>query len=91
MDHPGVPLASYSALDADVLLTCSKCCKWRVLGLEAVITRLIERGIGDENTGIREVARFIAEPCSCGKVSWLTTPAFHHPNMPGMSMKPAKG
>lgn len=72
-------------------MTCTKCMKWRILKREAVINRLIERGLGDENTGIREVARFISDPCSCGKVSWETTPAFNHPNMPGMSMKGVEG
>jgi hypothetical protein len=75
-DDPGVPLHHYRQHNADVELTCCGCMDRRTLKLEAVIARLKERGLGDENTGIREVARFVTEPCACGAVNYESRPDF---------------
>lgn len=74
---PGVPLADYRQHRAGVRLTCLDCMKHRDLPLDAVIARLEARGVGGEQTGIREVARFARSPCQrCGGMRFETTPAF---------------
>ena len=74
---PGVPLAKYRAIRAEVLLTCMDCNLTQVLDREAVIERLKLRGPGDERTGIRAVAGFVHRPCPrCGGARYETKPAF---------------
>ena len=80
---PGVPLGKYIG-EADVLLLCNGCTYVRTLPLERVIARLRQRGVGDEHTGIRAVARRMTGPCpQCGAWKWETRPAF--PSIPGQS------
>jgi hypothetical protein len=74
---PGVPLADYRKLGASVDLTCARCIHRRVLGLEAVITRLSVRGLSGDHTGIRDVARFVRDPCPrCGGREFESRPYF---------------
>jgi len=79
---PGVPLAHYRQHDgAGVSLTCLDCLRHRAFPLEAVIARLKARGLGDERTGIRAVAGFVAAPCpTCGGSRFETRP--HFPTKP---------
>lgn len=77
-EDDGVQLSHFRQHSADVDVTCLGCVLHRVLPLEAVIERLVVRGYGDENTGIRAVARFISEPCTrCGGTRFETKPHFH--------------
>jgi hypothetical protein len=79
---PGVPLSHYRQHEAGVLLICESCVYVRSLPLEAVISRLVERGVGDENTGTRAVAKLTRGPCpECGARNWTTRPDF--PSRPG--------
>jgi hypothetical protein len=72
----GVELAHYRQHGFGVRLTCLGCMQHRDFALEAVIERLVARGVGDEHTGIRAVARFVRTPCArCGGVRFETTPA----------------
>jgi hypothetical protein len=49
----------------------------REFELEAVIGRLIARGLGDAGTGIKAVASYVTDPCPrCGGRRFETTPAF---------------
>ncbi len=42
-----------------------------------VVAGLKARGLGDEATGIRAIARLLTRPCSrCRRVYWETRPAF---------------
>lgn len=76
-EDDGVPLSHYRQHKAGVLLICGPCAKSRTLDLEAVILRLIERGHGNAETGIRAVARFVEGPCPhCGARKWETRPDF---------------
>ncbi|MDP1872548.1 hypothetical protein [Phenylobacterium sp.] len=73
----GVPLAHYRQHEGcGVEITCNVCVKRRVVGLEAVIARLVATGRGGPQTGVRAIARLIREPCGCGARSWDTRPAF---------------
>lgn len=76
MAGAGVPLLHYRQHNAGVLLICNGCQRARVLPLEAVIRRLKERGLGGPTTGVRAVAVFVQEPCSCGAMKWETRPYF---------------
>ena len=76
MAGAGVPLFHYRQHKGGVLLICQGCCKSRVLPLEAVIRRLKQRGLGGPSTGIRAVAGFVTDPCSCGAMKWETRPYF---------------
>ncbi len=77
IDAPGVPRAHYRQHGAGVRLTCLGCYKHRDLPLEPVIARLMARGVGGERTGIREVARYVSEPCErCHGWRFETAPAF---------------
>ena len=60
---PGVPLAHYRQHNDGVTLTCLDCTQHRTFGLEAVIGRLVARGLGGEQTGVKAVAGFVREPC----------------------------
>ncbi len=74
---PGVPLAHYRQHNARVRLCCLDCQHHRELPVEAVIERLKVRGLGDENTGIRAVAGFVAVPCPrCAGLRFQTMPSF---------------
>lgn len=76
-DSPGVPLAHYRQHGVGVLLTCLDCMSRRTLPLEPLILRLKERQVGDENTGIKAVASFVAKPCpDCGGSRFESSPAF---------------
>lgn len=77
-----IPLGEYRELGAGVELHCQACGRMKKLDLEKVIAGLVARGLGDENTGIRELARTFKRPCErCGALAWETRPAF--PSMPG--------
>ncbi|MFI4973248.1 MAG: hypothetical protein ACHP84_01770 [Caulobacterales bacterium] len=77
MPDPGVPLSHYRQHGAGVRLTCRDCMQHLDLPLEAVIARLEARGVGGGQTGVREVARYVAGPCGrCGGNRWETAPAF---------------
>lgn len=79
---PGVPLSHYRQHKAGVLLICDACNDLQHLPLEAVIARLVDRGVGNEDTGIRAVAKLTRGSCKkCGARSWTTVPDF--PNRPG--------
>lgn len=78
---PGVPLHRYRGVSSRIELWCASCCTTRVFELEGVIARLKARGVGDENTGVREVARYVTEPCQCGGTRFETRPHFsYRPN-----------
>lgn len=74
-----VPLAHYLQNDRcrGVRLTCLGCMNHRDIPLDVVIARLQARGIGGGETGIRQVAQFVREPCpKCGGRRFETAPAF---------------
>ncbi|CAN7311933.1 hypothetical protein LJR164_001660 [Phenylobacterium sp. LjRoot164] len=49
----------------------------RDVPLEVVIARLEARGVGGAQTGIKDVAKFVREPCDqCGRTTFDTSPAF---------------
>lgn len=78
-NDPGVPLSHY--LDdhsgVGVRFTCQGCQASHDVPVAAVIERLKARGLGDEQTGIREVAKVAERPCArCGAMRWETRPAF---------------
>ena len=84
-DSPGVPLAHYRQHGADVLLTCIDCIDHRVLPLEALIDRLRARGLGDETTGVKAVAAFVAAPRRrCGGHRFESRPSFAEIAMGGV-------
>jgi len=75
--EPGVPLAHYRDHGAGVWLTCPDCVNHRELPLEAVIRRLIARGVGSAATGIKEVAGYVNRPCPrCGGRRFDSSSAF---------------
>ena len=75
--EPGVPLAHYRDHGAGVWLTCLDCMNHRKFGLEAVIGRLVARGVGGGATGIKALASYVTEPCPrCGGRRFDTSPAF---------------
>lgn len=81
-DEPGIPLKGYREIGANVLLICNGCQLRRCFDREEVIARLEARKVGGENTGIREVARFVNEPCPrCKGQDFESRPDF--PKMPG--------
>jgi hypothetical protein len=66
-EEPGIPLAHYRQHGAGVWLTCLDCMNHREFELEAVIRRLVARGVGSAATGIKAVAAYVTEPCPrCG-------------------------
>lgn len=74
-----VPLSHYLHLDRckGVRLTCLGCMAHRDLPVAAVAAKLEARGVGGLSTGIREVAKFVREPCpKCGGRRFETAPAF---------------
>ena len=76
-ENPGVPLATYRDVGANVLLTCLDCLLHRSLDRERVIARLVARGMGGAETGIRAVASFVEEPCPrCGGRRFESRPDF---------------
>lgn len=81
-DDSSVPLAHYlqSHPGTGVRFTCDSCQGSRDVPLISVVERLKARGLGDEQTGIREVARFAEKPCAqCGAMKWETRPAWTLP------------
>ena len=75
--NPGVPLGAYRVHQAGVLLTCLDCQFRRTFDLEAIISRLVARGVGDEHTGIKEVAHHIRAACPrCGGKQFDSSPDF---------------
>lgn len=77
VDDPGVALDDYRQHGAGVGLTCLDCMLLRILPLEAVITRLPQRGVGDGGTGVRAVARYVRGACPrCGGKRFESRPAF---------------
>ena len=74
---PGVPLAHYREHGAGVWLTCLDCMNARKFELEAVIRRLVSRGVGSAATGVKAVASYVTVPCPrCGGRRFDTSPAF---------------
>lgn len=74
-----VPLAHYRQFERcrGVRLTCLGCMGARDVPLEVVIARLEARGVGGAQTGIKDVAKFVREPCDqCGRTTFDTSPAF---------------
>lgn len=80
-DEPSVPLAHYlQHPGCGVRFSCESCQASHDVPVAAVVDRLKARGLGDESTGIREVARFAERPCAhCGAMKWSTRPAFAMP------------
>lgn len=78
---PGVPLASYLANDsaADILFICSSCTATTARPIPAVIDWLKSRGLGDERTGVRAIAKLVTWRCKCGARSFETRPGFQLP------------
>ena len=82
MDDPGVPLSHYLRDHSGVRVrfTCEACQASYDVPVEAVVERLQVRGLGGEQTGIREVARHAERPCrACEAMKWETRPAFSLP------------
>lgn len=76
-DDPGVSLFHYRQHQARVGLICRDCHLHRSLDLEAVIARLIARGVGDAETGVRAIAKFVNARCPrCGGKRFETRPEF---------------
>ena len=74
-ESPGVPLAHYREHGAGVRLTCLDCMNRRDVALEPAIRRLKARGVGNETTGIKAVARFVAGGCpACGGSRFESAP-----------------
>lgn len=78
MDEPGVPLAHYlrDHHGVTVRFHCEACGRSFDTPLSDVVERLKARGLGDEQTGIREVSRHADKPCRCGAMKWTTRPGF---------------
>ncbi|HJR83463.1 MAG TPA: hypothetical protein VJ775_06005 [Sphingomicrobium sp.] len=77
-DDPGVPLSYYLANHGvGVRFCCEACQASHDVPMADVVERLKALGLGDERTGIREVARFAEKPCPrCGATRWSTRPAW---------------
>ena len=78
-NDPGVPLAHYLQHhpEAGVRFTCDACQASHDVPVARVIERLKARGLGDERTGIRAVAKLAAQPCArCGAMRWETRPGW---------------
>lgn len=78
-DRDGVPLAHYLTEHpgCGVRFYCTSCAGNVYAPVGQVVARLKARGLGDEGTGIRAVARFAERPCArCGAMRWETMPAF---------------
>ena len=78
-DDPGVPLAHYLSdhSGVGVRFTCGACAASHDVPVAQVIARLKARGLGDEQTGVREVAKLADRACvRCGAMRWETRPAF---------------
>lgn len=79
MDKAGVPLRHYlrDHEGVTVRFCCEACQASHDVPVAKVVERLQERGIGGEETGVREVARLSDQPCArCGAVRWSTRPGF---------------
>lgn len=77
-DRDGVPLAHYleHLPEYGVRFICRDCNLTTDVPLVDVVDRLKARGLGDERTGIRALARLATRPCSrCGSKRWETRPA----------------
>lgn len=77
---PGVPLAQYLHDPVmGVRFECLACQNSFDLPTADVVAKLKARGLGDENTGVRELARIATKPCRrCGAMRWETRPC-HRP------------
>lgn len=76
--EPGVPLRHYlrDHEGVGVRFTCLGCQKSFDVPVAKVVARLEARGLGGEETGVCEVARFAERPCArCGATWWNTRPA----------------
>lgn len=83
--EPGVRLGHYRQHGADIELTCVKCVRARVVGLEQVIEGLQLRGIGGAETGIKAFGRMLQRPCEhCGAVAWDARPRMPPRANPGI-------
>jgi len=79
MPAPSVPLSHYLTTHPGVGLrfTCDGCQASHDVSMEVVLDRLKHRGLGDERTGVREVAKLATRPCArCGAMAWGSRPAF---------------
>lgn len=78
-DDRGVPLSHYLRHhpDAGVRFHCDGCGASYDVPVAQVVERLKARGLGGEETGVREVAKLSTRPCArCGAKKWVTRPAF---------------
>lgn len=78
-DEPGVPLSHYlhAHEGVGVRFTCEACQYSHDVPVGQVVERLKASGLGGEETGVREVAKFSTRRCAkCGAVRWETRPAF---------------
>jgi len=74
---PGIPLSHYrSHRGCGVHFICLTCSRQIAAPLEAVISRLERKGLGDASTGIKVPGQLSRRPCSCGSVRWESRPAF---------------
>lgn len=77
-EDDGVPLAHYieNHPDAGVQFNCQACAAHRNYPIPDVVAWLRRAGLGDEQTGVRALARLRRRPCACGAVRWESRPAF---------------
>lgn len=75
---PGLPLSHWLTNDQceGVALHCASCGGMEVVPVQTMIDGLKARGLGDENTGIADVASFMTKAHRCGKVAWGSRPAW---------------
>lgn len=81
-DHPGVPLAHYLEHHPhhQVRFICQACARSFDVPTRQVVDQLIARGLGDERTGVRELAKLLARRCTrCDARRWETRPAYYPP------------
>ena len=78
-DPAGVPLAHYLGdPDMGVRFECLTCMASFDVATADVVARLKASGLGDEQTGVRSLARIAKRPCArCGATNWETRPAYH--------------
>lgn len=75
----GVALSHYRTHGPDMAVEfrCLDCQLWFDVPLSVVISRLVARGVGGPETGIKEVARLVEKPCArCGSKRYETRPSF---------------
>jgi hypothetical protein len=78
MDPRGRPLRDWltNSQVEGVDLHCGACGGVETIPIQAMIDGLKAKGLGDENTGIADVASFMTKPHRCGKVAWSSRPVW---------------